>query len=38
VRPAAIAPLARFNTLVTDVQPAQAYVDFCQQSDITLLS
>src|SRR5471032_3478331 len=38
VRPAAIAPLARFNTLVTDAMPAPAYVDFCHQSDINLLT
>lgn len=37
VRPAAIAPLARFNTLVTDILPPQPYVDFCQQSDIELI-
>ena len=38
VRPAAIAPLARFNTLVTDKLPPQPYIDFCQQSDITLIA
>ena len=36
VRPAAIAPLARFNTLVSDAKPPQAYLDFCQQADISL--
>ncbi|QLK61780.1 DNA-binding transcriptional repressor DeoR [Enterobacteriaceae bacterium Kacie_13] len=36
VRPAAIAPLARFNTLVSDAKPPQAYLDFCKQADITL--
>lgn len=36
VRPAAIAPLARFNTLVSDARPPQPYLDFCQQADITL--
>jgi len=37
VRPAAIAPLARFNTLVSDATPPQAYLDFCEQADITLI-
>lgn len=37
VRPAAIAPLARFNVLVSDAEPPRAYLDFCSQSDIPLL-
>lgn len=37
VRPAAIAPLARFNTLVSDAKPPQAYLDFCQQADIAFI-
>ncbi|ADW74595.1 transcriptional regulator, DeoR family [Rahnella aceris] len=37
VRPAAIAPLARFNVVVSDAEPPQAYIDFCELSDIPLL-
>ncbi|AVF35237.1 DNA-binding transcriptional repressor DeoR [Rahnella sikkimica] len=37
VRPAAIAPLARFNVLVSNAEPPRAYLDFCNQSDIPLL-
>ena len=37
VRPAAIAPLARFNVVVSNAEPPQAYLDFCEQSDIPLL-
>lgn len=36
VRPAAIAPLARFNVVVSDAEPPQEYRDFCGQYDITL--
>ncbi|PKE30417.1 DNA-binding transcriptional repressor DeoR [Rahnella sp. AA] len=38
VRLAAIAPLARFNVVVSDAEPPQAYLDFCKQSDISLLA
>ncbi|AEX52849.1 DNA-binding transcriptional repressor DeoR [Rahnella aquatilis] len=37
IRPAAIAPLARFNVVVSNAEPPQAYLDFCEQSDIPLL-
>ncbi|WP_337064822.1 DNA-binding transcriptional repressor DeoR [Rouxiella badensis] len=36
VRPAAIAPLSKFNTLVTDSAPQQSYIDYCRESDIQL--
>jgi len=38
VRPAAIAPLSRFTTLVTDKLPPQSYQDFCQTEQVRLLT
>jgi len=37
VRPAAIAPLARFNMLITDALPSQAFIDFCHDADVELV-
>ncbi len=37
VRPASIAPLNEFTSLVTNTAPQQSYIDYCQQSGITLL-
>lgn len=38
IRPAAIAPLTRFTTIVTDKLPPQKYQDFCQTEQIHLLA
>lgn len=37
VRPAAIAPLARFNMLITDALPSQAFINFCHDADVELV-
>ncbi|KAB7897639.1 DNA-binding transcriptional repressor DeoR [Rouxiella sp. S1S-2] len=37
VRPASIAPLSEFSTLVTDTAPDKSFVDYCQESHIGLI-